>query len=75
MFSSALRDGIRWKDWNTNPTLLALNWARPSSFKSERFIEFRTTFPFVGISNPAKRDSKVDFPEPEGPTTATDSPW
>src|SRR6185369_12999198 len=33
----------------------------------------KPTRPVVGVSSPASRFSKVDLPQPEGPTTATSS--
>jgi len=33
------------------------------------------TLPSLGRSNPAARFSKVDLPQPVGPTTDTNSPW
>src|SRR3569832_2007095 len=73
-FSSAVRLGSRWYDWNTNPTRAARNWARPSSSSAESSVPSKNTWPVVGRSRPASRPSRVDLPAPEAPTTATASP-
>src|SRR3569623_2394020 len=73
-FSSAVRLGSRWNDWNTKPTRAARNWARPSSSRAESSQPTKNTRPVVGRSRPASRPCSVDLPAPEAPTTATASP-
>ena len=41
----------------------------PMMPKHNRYIE-----PFVGVSRPAKQWRRVDFPDPEGPIIAVNSP-
>src|SRR5579872_3488577 len=73
-FSSAVSAGMRWKDWKTNPTRCARSRARPSSSSRVKSCPSSRTRPLVGRSSPASSASSVDFPAPEGPTMATDSP-
>lgn len=73
-FSSAVRLGSSWKDWNTKPTWLARRRARPSSSRAKRSWPARCTLPDEGTSRPASSPSKVDLPEPELPVMATALP-
>ena len=50
--------------------LRELALARPSSA-----MPSMATLPEVGVSSPAMMCMRVDLPEPDGPMTATNSPW
>ena len=67
-------DGINWYDWNTMPTMIPRNLVSQSSLRDERFTPFSEMDPDVGVSNPAMSPRRVDFPLPEGPTTARNCP-
>lgn len=73
-FSSAVRFGSSWNDWNTKPTWLARSRARPSSSRANRSWPASLTLPALGTSSPASSPSKVDLPEPELPVMATALP-
>src|SRR5688500_15881126 len=73
-FSSAVRAGRSWNDWNTKPTLRPRSSARASSSSSKMSAPSSVTLPAVGVSSPARIASSVDFPEPDAPTTASASP-
>ena len=45
-----------------------------SSFNCPIFLPFTKTLPEVGMSNPPIIFNNVDFPLPEAPTIATNSP-
>ena len=47
---------------------------RASSFREKMSLPSTRTAPEVGRSSPPSMCSRVDFPEPEVPTTATNSP-
>ena len=73
MFSEAVRFGRSLKSWNTQPTF------RRSSGTFERLRRTRsrpptTIRPSVASSSLRMRRTTVDFPEPEAPTTKTNSP-
>ena len=51
-----------------------LNSINCSELRSVTSIPFTVTLPFVGVSNPPMMFNKVVLPEPEGPTTAVNSP-
>ena len=73
-FSTAVNSGSRWWNWKTKPTLRLRNFAS-SSFDIEVTSRSSTrTFPESGRSRPPIRWSSVDFPMPDGPTTASISP-
>jgi hypothetical protein len=63
--SSAVRHGRSEAFWNAMPTKL-----------SGRSTTWLATFtlPAVAGQSPVTTFIKVDFPQPEGPTTATNSP-
>ena len=70
-FSSAVRVGIRWNDWNTKPT------ARGAQPRALVLVEARrgpgrraARGPLVGRSSPASRPRSVLLPLPEGPVIA-----
>ena len=48
--------------------------ARDSSGRRESRSPATETMPPSGSSRPARQDSSVDLPDPEGPVTATISP-
>lgn len=56
------------------PTFLALTSALPSSSISDKSWPFKKILPVDVVSRPAINPSSVDFPAPEAPTIATDSP-
>ena len=73
-FSSAVRVGIRWKNWKTMPTFSPRRRAKASSPRAVMSAPSRRTRPVVGVSRPAMRPSSVDLPLPDGPVTATARP-
>jgi hypothetical protein len=73
-FSCAVKVGTRLKAWNTNPIR-----SRRSSVMALSSSEPRSTFPIntcpsVRRSRPARQCSRVDFPEPDGPMIAVNTP-
>src|SRR5215218_4238749 len=66
--------GTRWKDWNTMPIRLPRKRASASSSSRDRSVPSTTTRPESGRSRPAMVISRVDLPEPDGPTRPTASP-
>ena len=66
--------GIRWKDWNTMPTLRPRKRARSSSPSASSASPAIVTEPVSGRSSPAITISRVDLPEPDGPTIPIASP-
>ena len=73
-FSTAVSSSIRWKAWKTNPTASRRNRARVFSLIRSRRRPASWTSPEVGRSRPPISCSRVDFPQPLGPITATVSP-
>ena len=73
-FSSAVMVGIRWNDWNTMPTWRPRKRASASSSSRPRSSPATATVPVSGRSSPAATISRVDLPEPDGPTRPTASP-
>src|SRR6202521_784997 len=71
-FSSAESVGNKWNDWKTNPIVCARKseGSRIARSDSPR----KRTSPCVGSSSAPSICSNVDFPQPLGPATATDSP-
>src|SRR3954469_548199 len=63
-FSAALSDGMRLSPWNTTPAL-------EGSCSGEEPHAGQRTAPDVGWSRPAMRCTRVDLPDPDGPTRAT----
>ena len=74
MFSSAERVGTRLNAWNTKPTRSRLSRVRSFSDRVVRSTSPMLTEPEVGVSSPAMQCNKVDFPEPDGPMMAVNSP-
>ena len=73
-FSSAVMVGMRWKDWKTMPTLRPRKRASASSSSVPRSRPRRRRVPVSGRSSPAITISRVDLPEPDGPTRPIASP-
>ena len=72
--SMAVMPSLRWNCWNTKPIRCARS---PDSLRSDRrdtSIPSIATVPEVGRSSVPMRLSRVDLPDPEGPTMATNSP-
>jgi len=63
--------GRRLKVWKTKPISLLRMRASSSSTRSLTFCEFSQYSPLVGVSRQPTRFINVDFPEPDGPMTAT----
>src|SRR5690606_15034765 len=66
--------GIRWNAWNRMPILRPRNEASASSSSSPRAWPSMRTLPALGRSMPPITASRVDLPEPDGPTTLTELP-
>ena len=60
--------------WNSTPIIRARRAARARSGRRVIGAPAMRTWPPSGSSRPAMHASSVDFPDPEGPTTATVSP-
>ena len=71
-FSSAVKVGSRWKAWKMKP----ISWARYEARSARSASEAPRYFsvPALGWSSAPSIWSSVDFPEPLGPTIATNSP-
>ena len=70
MFSPAVREGTRLKDWNTKPmrsrrSLVSRRWLMEVISCPSRAI-----VPEVADSRPARQCMRVDLPDPEGPMIA-----
>src|SRR2546422_7843386 len=65
--------GSRLKVWKTKPISLLRIRASSSSARSETFCPLSQYSPPVGVSRQPIRFMSVDFPEPDGPITATRS--
>ncbi len=72
--ASTVKVSRRLADWNSRPIRRARRPAR--SYSGRRVMVSPATFtvPPSGSSSPARQASRVDLPEPDGPTTATISP-
>src|SRR5215470_14970065 len=66
--------GMRWNDWNTMPILRPRKRASASSPSSASASPATVTDPVSDRSSPAMTMSRVDFPEPDGPTRPIASP-
>ena len=73
-FSSTLMPSSRLKNWNTMPMCRRRMIASSSSVLPTSDSPASDTSPSVGESSPAMMLSSVDFPQPDGPITATNSP-
>ncbi len=60
--------------WNTNPISVARSPASARSLSVATSSPVTRTVPLVGRSSVPARCSRVLFPEPDGPSTATSSP-
>src|SRR5437868_4407252 len=66
MLSCTVSHGKHASSWNTTPT--------PTGTRPSTRAPSNATVPDVGRASPAITSSSVDFPQPEGPTTAKNSP-
>ena len=67
MFSVTSRGGSRLGPWKTMP----MRPGRPAGLPSR---PGQAIVPLVGVSRPASRCRSVDFPDPDGPVSATCMP-
>src|SRR6516164_3308464 len=74
MLSSTVMSSSKLKNWKIMPTWRRRNRATPVSLSRSIRSPATVTVPLVGRSSPAIMFSSVDFPLPDGPITATDSP-
>ena len=74
MFSSAVSIGSRLKNWKTNPMCWRRSIVMSRSLSEPSTCPAIHTLPLVGLSSAASRCISVDFPDPDGPMTATSSP-
>ena len=72
---SAVARGSRLNVWKTKPISRLRTAASSSSFISETTLPRSTYLPFDGVSRHPMRFISVDLPEPDGPMTATYSPF
>src|SRR5919106_1744781 len=72
--SSPVMVGIRWNAWNRMPICCPRNEASSSSSREPRSWPSMRTLPEVGRSMPPITASRVDLPDPDGPTTLTELP-
>lgn len=68
-FSRALNPESRWNDWNTVPTNELRSRARWASDNVAASRPPASTWPRVGCRSSDSTETRVDFPEPERPTT------
>jgi hypothetical protein len=73
-FSSADVRGRRLYCWKTKPIVLLRRPASSSSSRSATGVPARRYVPLVGRSRQPMMFMRVVFPEPDGPTIATNSP-
>jgi hypothetical protein len=73
-FSATVSVGSSWKNWNTTPTVRPRQAASLFSLRSPNTVPPTSMRPDVARSMPATRFSNVDFPDPDRPTMATNSP-
>ena len=62
------------KLWNTKPIFRSRTWARAASSRVRTSTPSRENRPRVGTSRQPMMFISVDFPEPDGPMMATNSP-
>ena len=74
MFSRALSVGTRLNAWKTKPSLSRLSSVRSRSDIAVMSSPSMKTFPDVSVSSPAMQCIRVDFPDPDGPIIAVNSP-
>ncbi len=82
IFSYTLSTGTRLYAWNTKPIFRRpkpifrrRKMVKASSFREKISCPSTVTEPEVGRSRPPSMCSRVDLPEPEVPTMATNSPF
>ena len=75
MFSRALRYSTNAKFWNTKPMAPTRNARRALSPNRVTCVPSTVIRPAPAVRMPATRFSSVVLPVPEGPTTATLSPF
>lgn len=63
------------KDWKTNPISSLRKEANSLSSNLETSLPLKINFPPEALSSKPKICIKVDFPDPEGPIMATNSPF
>src|SRR5581483_5403499 len=73
-FSTAVRYGIRWNCWNTNPIFSARTRFRSAADICATFSPSSRISPEEGRSRQPIKFTSVDLPEPEGPIMASHSP-
>ena len=74
MFSSAVRTGMRLKNWKMKPSLSRRSLVRSPSSRPVISVPSSITEPAVGRSSPARMCISVDLPEPDGPMIAEKRP-
>ena len=74
MFSSTFKVPTRLNIWKMNPTRSRRYTVREASDMEPRSIPSTVTVPESGASSPPSTFSRVLFPEPLAPITATNSP-
>jgi hypothetical protein len=63
------------KLWNTNPIFALRTSARSFASRLDTSTPSKTYRPEVGRSRQPRRFISVDFPDPDGPMIATNSPF
>src|SRR6266540_2513582 len=63
-----------WCCWNTNPTRSRRNRVAAAASSADRSVSPTTIRPALGRSIAPSRWRRVDFPEPDGPTSDTQPP-
>lgn len=74
MFSEAVSVGTRLKDWKTKPMRSRRSRVSCLSLRVERSVSPTKVEPSLTESSPAMQCMRVDFPDPEGPMMAVNSP-
>src|SRR5574344_171289 len=74
MFSNTLRSSIRLKLWKTKPMRPLRMSVLSFSLKVVTSLLLSMNVPSVGLSSNPRIFSNVDFPQPDGPIIATNSP-
>ena len=67
--------GSKFPSWKMNETVFCLNLTSSLPVKRVMLLPESETKPELGFINPPRHLRSVDFPEPDGPTTATASPF
>jgi hypothetical protein len=73
-FSTTLREGTIWKNWNKIPTDLPLQAESSSAPSSRMFVAPMRMPPLDGASIPVRRFTRVVLPLPDLPTMVMNSP-